>query len=72
MIGNKTNSNMYIYTNGRFTFERIHNTKEQIYIYERAEIHEEKVWMFKSFKWANFPGKHPNAGMDQWMLERVS
>ena len=24
---------------GRFTFERIHNTKEQIIFYERAEKH---------------------------------
>ena len=25
--------------------------------------------MFKSFKWENFPGKHPDAGVDQWVLE---
>ena len=35
---------------GRFTFERIHNTKEQIYFYERAENHRAKERMFKSFK----------------------
>ena len=34
----------------RFTFERIHNTKEQIHFYERAENHEAKERMFKSFK----------------------
>ena len=36
--------------NGRFKFERIHNTKEQIYFNERAESYKAKVWMFKSFK----------------------
>ena len=35
---------------GRFTFERIQNTKEQIYFYERAENHKAKERMFKSFK----------------------
>ena len=34
----------------RFTFEQIHNTKEQIYFYERGENHKAKEWMFKSFK----------------------
>ena len=28
--------------NGRFTFERIHTTKEQIIFYERAEKHKSK------------------------------
>ena len=55
---------------GRFTFEQIHNTKEQIYFYERAENHEVKERMFKSFKSANFPGKHPDARADQGFLER--
>ena len=36
--------------NGRFTFERIHNTKEQIYFYERAEKHKAKERLFESFK----------------------
>ena len=36
--------------NGRFTFERIHNTKEQIYFYERAENHKAKERLFESFK----------------------
>ena len=31
-------------------FERIHNAKEQIYFYERAENHKAKEWMFESFK----------------------
>ena len=35
---------------GRFTFERIHNTKEQIYFYERAENHKAKERLFESFK----------------------
>ena len=35
---------------GRFTFERIHNTKEQIYFYERAENHKAKEQLFESFK----------------------
>ena len=43
-----------ISSNWRFTFERIHNTKEQIYFYERAENHEAKERLFESFKWANF------------------
>ena len=55
---------------GRFMFERIHNTKEQIYFNEKEENREAKKRMFKSFKWANFPGKHPDAGMDHWLLER--
>ena len=55
---------------GRFTFERIHNTKEQIYVYKRAEIHKAKERLFESFKWAYFPGKHPDAGADQGFLER--
>ena len=40
----------WLKTDGRFTFERIHNTKEQIYFYERAEKQKAKEWMFKSFK----------------------
>ena len=35
---------------GRFTFERIHNTKEQIYFYKRAENHKAKERLFESFK----------------------
>ena len=35
---------------GIFTFERIHNTKEQIYFYERAENHKAKERLFESFK----------------------
>ena len=46
-------------------FDQIRNTKEQIYFYERMENHKAKEWMFKSFKSANFPGKHPDAGVDQ-------
>ena len=34
----------------RFTFERISNTKKQIYFYERSENHKTKERMFKSFK----------------------
>ena len=32
-------------TYGKFTFERIHNTKEQIYSYERVEKHKAKERM---------------------------
>ena len=39
---------------GRFTFERIHNTKEQIIFYERAEKHKSKERTILSFKRA-FP-----------------
>ena len=46
-------------------FERIRNTKEQIYFYERAENHKAKEEMIKSFESENFPGKHPDAGVDQ-------
>ena len=42
--------------NGRFTFERIHNTKEQIIFYERAEKHKSKEQTILSFKRALFPG----------------
>ena len=49
-------------------FEQIHNTKEQIYSYERAENNKAKERLFEAFKWANFPGKHPNAGTDQYNL----
>ena len=52
-----------------FTVERIHNTKEQIYFYERAENHKAKERMFKSFKRANFPGRHSDAG-GGWMIPR--
>ena len=51
-------------------FEPIHNTKEQIYFYERAENHKTKEQMFKSFKRATFPGKHPEPGADQGFLEK--
>ena len=44
--------------------------KEQIYFYERAENRKAKERMFESFKWVNFPGKHPAAGEDQGFLER--
>ena len=50
---------------GDLRLERIQNMKEQIYFYERAETHKAKERMFKSFKLANFPGKHPDARMDQ-------
>ena len=50
---------------GRFTFEQIRNMKELIYFYERAENHKAKEWMLKSFKSANFLGKHQDAGVDQ-------
>ena len=33
--------------NGRFTFERIRNTKEQIYFNERAENHNAEERLFK-------------------------
>ena len=39
-----------ISTGGRFTFERINYTKEQIYFYERAENHKAKERLFESFK----------------------
>ena len=55
--------------NERFTFERIHNTKEQIYFYKRAKNHKSKERTFKSFKWANFLGKDPDAGEDQGFLK---
>ena len=42
--------------NGRFTFERIHNTKEQIIFYERAEKHKSKERTILSFKRALSPG----------------
>ena len=45
-------------------------TKEQIYFYERAEYHKAKERMFESVKWANFPGKHADAGVGQGFLER--
>ena len=43
---------------GRFTFERIHNTKEQIIFYERAEKHKLKERTILSFKRALFPGNY--------------
>ena len=43
----------------RFTFEWIHNMKEQIFYYETAEKHKANEWMFQSFKRANFPSYHP-------------
>ena len=39
--------------------------KELIYFYERAESHKAKERMLKSFKCSNFPGKHPDAGVEQ-------
>ena len=39
---------LYVY--GRFTFERIHNTKEQIHFYERVENHKAKERLFGAFK----------------------
>ena len=56
-------------TNGRFTFEQIHNTKGQIYFYERVESYKAKERMFKSFKWANFPDIPSDAGADYGFLE---
>ena len=38
------------YLMGRFTFERIHDTKEQIYFYKRAKNHKAKDRLFESFK----------------------
>ena len=64
------NENATIEFLARFTFERIHNTKEQIYFYKRAENHMAKERLFESFKLANFPGKYPVAGTDQGYLER--
>ena len=55
---------------GRFTFERMHNTKERIYFYESAENHKAKERLFESMKRVNFPGKHSDAGADQGFLER--
>ena len=43
---------------GRFTFEQIHNMKEQIIFYERAEKHKSKEWTILSFKRALFPGNN--------------
>ena len=51
--------------NGRLTFERIHNTKEQIILYERAETHRPKERTILSFKRALFPGN------DQVMTSQV-
>ena len=48
---------------------RFSGSKEQIYFYERAENHKANERMFESFKWADFPGKHPDAGADQGFLE---
>ena len=45
-----TNANATIEFLWRFTFERIHNKKEQIYFYERAENHMAKERLFESFK----------------------
>ena len=56
---------------GRFTFERIHITKEQIYFYERAENNKAKERLFESFKCVNFPGKQSDTGADHGLLERV-
>ena len=44
--------------------------KEQIYFYERAKNHKAKERLFESFKYANFPGKHPDAGANQGFLEK--
>ena len=41
---------------GRFTFERIHYTKEQVIFYERAEKHKSKERTILSFNRALFPG----------------
>ena len=46
-------------------FERIHNTKEQIIFYERAEKHKSKERTILSFKRALFPGN------DQVMTSQV-
>ena len=52
---------------GRFTFELIHNTKEKIYFYERAENHEAKERMFNHSNERIF---NVNIQMDQGFLER--
>ena len=46
-------------------FEQIHNTKEQIIFYERAEKHMSKERTILSFKRALFPGT------DQVMTSQV-
>ena len=38
---------MHLTAEGRSTFERIDNTKEQIYFYKRAENHKANERMFK-------------------------
>ena len=55
--------------NGRFTFERIHNTKEQIIFYERAEKHKSKERTILSFKRALFPGNDQsgNNEIGKWL-----
>ena len=50
---------------GRFTFERIHNTKEQIIFYERAEKHKSKERTILSLKRALFPG---NDQSGKWQM----
>ena len=35
---------------GRYTLEQIHNTKEQMYLYETEENHKAKERLFESFK----------------------
>ena len=50
VVNSRKRVNNCVKQNGRFTFERIHNTKEQIYFYERAENHMSKEWVFQSFK----------------------
>ena len=51
-------SDSVIVKRGRFTFEQIHDTKEQIF-YERAGKHKAKERMFKLFKWVTFLGDNP-------------
>ena len=60
-----TTALFYICILGRFTFERIHNTKEQIIFYERAEKHKSKERTILSFKRALFPDN------DQVMTSQV-
>ena len=44
----------------RFTFERIHNTEEQIFSYQIADKYKTNERVFKSFKRADFPDDDPH------------
>ena len=58
---------------GRFTLERIHNTKEQIIFYERAEKHKSKERTILSFKRALFPGNDQSGYNERgkWLNTRL-